>query len=124
MWGSLFQSVLSMSLTASVAILVVLAARLLLRRAPKIFSYALWAIVLFRLCCPVAVTSELSLFGWIEKPLSRLAAEMDLPAEVNGDADAVGTQTGMNSDAGATGTQTGANGKADAVGTQMVLEYK
>lgn len=130
MWGSLFQSVLSMSLTASVAILVVLAARLLLRRAPKIFSYALWAIVLFRLCCPVAVTSELSLFGWIEKPLSRLAAEMDLPTEVNGDADAVGTQigansnadvvgtqTGMNSDA-ASGTQIGANGKADAVGTQ------
>lgn len=41
--------VLNMSLTASVVILAVFAARLLLKRAPRIFSYALWAVVLFRL---------------------------------------------------------------------------
>lgn len=45
----LFPIVCNMSLTASVVILAVLAVRLLLRRAPKVFSYALWAVVLFRL---------------------------------------------------------------------------
>ena len=45
----LFPIVCNMSLTASVVILAVLAVRRLLRRAPKVFSYALWAVVLFRL---------------------------------------------------------------------------
>ena len=44
----LFPIVCNMSLTASVVILAVLAVRRLLRRAPKVFSYALWAVVLFR----------------------------------------------------------------------------
>ena len=48
----LFPIVCNMSLTASVVILAVLAVRLLLRRAPKVFSYALWAVVLFRLRYP------------------------------------------------------------------------
>ena len=41
--------ILNMSITASVIILFVLLARLALKKAPKIFSYALWAVVLFRL---------------------------------------------------------------------------
>lgn len=44
-----------MSITGSVAILAVLFLRLLLRRTPKIFSYALWIVVLFRFICPVAL---------------------------------------------------------------------
>ena len=48
----LWIEVLNMSLTGSVAIGAVLVFRLLLRRAPRIFSYALWAAVLFRLLCP------------------------------------------------------------------------
>ena len=46
----LFPIVCNMSLTASVVILAVLAVRLLLRRAPKVFSYALWAVVLAAYC--------------------------------------------------------------------------
>lgn len=56
----LFSQVLNMSLTASVVILCVMAARLLLKKAPKIFSYALWAVVLFRLLCPVSLTAPVS----------------------------------------------------------------
>lgn len=56
-----FVQVLNMSLTASVVILCVMAVRLLLKRAPKIFSYALWAVVLFRLLCPVSLSSPVSL---------------------------------------------------------------
>lgn len=59
--ASIFETVLNMSLTGSIVILVVCLARLLLKRAPKIYSYALWALVLFRLLCPVAISSELSL---------------------------------------------------------------
>ena len=52
-----------MSLTASVVVLVVLLARILLRRAPRWCSYALWSVVLFRLLCPVSVGSALSLLN-------------------------------------------------------------
>ena len=43
MLDSLFYSLLDMSLSASVVILVVLAARLALNRVPALFSYLLWA---------------------------------------------------------------------------------
>ncbi|MBQ8815161.1 MAG: hypothetical protein IJZ85_11790 [Lachnospiraceae bacterium] len=59
----LFSNVLNMSITGSIVILVVLLTRVMLKRAPKVFSYALWAVVLFRLLCPVTVMSPFSLFG-------------------------------------------------------------
>lgn len=49
----LFITVLNMSLGASVCIGAVMALRLLLKQAPKIFSYLLWVVVLIRLVCPV-----------------------------------------------------------------------
>ena len=60
MLDRLFMQVLDMSRVASIVILLVLLARLLLRRAPKVFSYALWAVVLFRLLCPVSIESPLT----------------------------------------------------------------
>lgn len=50
----LFLKILSMSLTASVVICVVLLLRLVLRRAPKVFSYVLWLAAAFRLLCPLS----------------------------------------------------------------------
>ncbi|MCC5908918.1 MAG: M56 family metallopeptidase [Clostridiaceae bacterium] len=50
-----------MSITASYVILFVLAARLLLKKAPKIFSYVLWLVVLFRLISPFSFDSIFSL---------------------------------------------------------------
>ncbi|MGM9607048.1 MAG: M56 family metallopeptidase [Oscillospiraceae bacterium] len=71
MWYyTLLPKVWNMSLTASVVILVVLLARLALKRAPKVFSYALWAVVLFRLLCPVSLSSGLSLFSVLDAPVS------------------------------------------------------
>ncbi len=58
---NLFFTVVGMSLTGSFVILFVLLARLALRKAPKIFSYALWAVVLFRLLCPFTRDSAFSL---------------------------------------------------------------
>ena len=63
-----FSAVLNMSITASIAILVILLARIMLKRAPKIFSYALWAVVLFRLLCPVSLTTGFSLMGLVQAP--------------------------------------------------------
>lgn len=60
--------ILNMSITASIIILFVLLARLALKKAPKIFSYALWAVVLFRLLCPVSVATDFSLLGLFDVP--------------------------------------------------------
>ncbi|WP_333861156.1 DUF5301 domain-containing protein, partial [Clostridium sp.] len=57
---NLFIDVLNMSLTASYVILFVLACRLLLKKVPKIFSYSLWTVVLFRLICPFSFSSAFS----------------------------------------------------------------
>ena len=62
--------VFNMSVTASAVIVFVLLARLLLKKAPKIFSYALWAVVLFRLLCPVSITSGFSLLGLFDAPVT------------------------------------------------------
>ena len=62
----LFSRILNMSMTGSIVILFVLAVRLLLKRTPKIFSYALWAVVLFRLLCPVSISAPVSLLGWLQ----------------------------------------------------------
>lgn len=53
--NTVFLRILNMSLTASFAIFFVLLARVLLKKAPKIFSYALWAVVLIRLLCPISL---------------------------------------------------------------------
>lgn len=67
-WYSIFPQILNMSLTTSIVILFVLAVRLFLKKAPKIISYALWGVVLFRLLCPVSVTTDISLFSFFNVP--------------------------------------------------------
>lgn len=59
----LFLQVLDLSIAASWVILAVMAARVLLRKAPKVYAYALWAAVGFRLVSSVSVSSLLSLFN-------------------------------------------------------------
>ena len=89
---NLLSAVLDMSRTASTVILAVLIARAVLKHAPKRFSYVLWAVVLFRLLCPLTVESP---FGLLpdkrvtltvpaaapeERPLETLPAESVSPA--------------------------------------------
>lgn len=59
--SELFLSTLKMSLTASYVIIVVILIRLLLKKAPKVISYALWGVVAFRLVVPVTFESVFSL---------------------------------------------------------------
>ena len=89
--AAIFSQILNMSMTGSVVILLVMLARLLLKGAPKIFSYALWSVVLFRLLCPVALTAPVSVLNAL-KPEVQEASESTsvvyyLPAEVSQDSD-------------------------------------
>lgn len=61
-----FSTLLSLSLTGSVVILAVALARLLLRKAPRVCSYVLWAVVAFRLICPISFSSQFSLLGLLD----------------------------------------------------------
>lgn len=66
MMESVFIEVLNMSLTASIMIAAVFLVRFLLKKSPRIYSYVLWGIVLFRLLCPISFESNLSLLGVLQ----------------------------------------------------------
>lgn len=59
--AELFSQILNMSLTGSVVIVAVILVRVCMRKLPKIFSYVLWSVVLFRLLCPVSISGPGSL---------------------------------------------------------------
>lgn len=61
-----FIEILNMSLTASVIIAAVFVARIFLKRVPRIYTYVLWGIVLFRLLCPVSFEMDMSLLGILQ----------------------------------------------------------
>ncbi len=55
-----FPDLLDLNVTASVVIVFVLCVRQFLKGAPKVFSYALWGIVLLRLLVPFSIQSPMS----------------------------------------------------------------
>ncbi|HWP79580.1 MAG TPA: M56 family metallopeptidase [Candidatus Acidoferrum sp.] len=81
---ALFLKVLSMSATATYVLLAVLVLRLMLRRAPKWLSYALWSLVLFRLVCPVSIPSAFSVFGRLGKAATADGALAHIPENLGG----------------------------------------
>ena len=94
--SNLFSQVLNMSMTGSVVILLVMLARLILKRAPKIYSYALWSVVLFRLLCPVAFTAPVSVLDVVEPEMKETSDNTSIvsyiPATVNTQADFIMVQ--------------------------------
>ena len=77
--NSIFITILNMSLTAGFAAVFVMLARLPLKKAPKIFSYALWAVVLFRMLCPVSFDSIISILPANPEPIPRDIATQTIP---------------------------------------------
>lgn len=57
----MFTDVLQMSIIASVAIVILLLLRPFMKYFPRVLSYLLWGIVLFRLLCPVSFQSPISI---------------------------------------------------------------
>jgi len=66
MLDTLFLQIFDMTKVASLVILIVLLVRLCLKRAPKVISYVLWVVVLFRLLCPVSIEAPISLIPQTE----------------------------------------------------------
>lgn len=79
MLTTMFSEILRMSFTASFAIAFVLLVRLFLKKVPKIFSYALWSVVLFRLICPFSFVSARSLLPANVAPLPQNIAHRKMP---------------------------------------------
>ena len=66
---TLFLTILNMSLTGAFVITVICLARQLLKKAPKVISFALWAVAGFRLVFPVSIESFLSLMPFYSSPI-------------------------------------------------------
>lgn len=64
---ALFLSMLDRSISGSLVVLAVLLLRLVLKKAPKWLHCTLWALVAFRLVCPVSIESSVSLMPEREK---------------------------------------------------------
>ena len=76
---TLFPAVFNMSITASVAVVAIIVFRLFFymfkisfKKIPSVIFYAMWAVVLFRLLCPVSITSPLSYFSRFESPVEHI----------------------------------------------------
>lgn len=79
-------------------ILAVLMLRLLLIRVPRIFSYGLWAVVLFRLLCPISFESGFSLLGVLHAPTAETGV-VNYISDAAGNTETFGTTlTQMNPD--------------------------
>ncbi len=70
MFENLLLQVLNMSFIGGVVILFILMARIILHKAPKIFSYSLWAVALLRLIIPFSFESILSIIPVNPGPVS------------------------------------------------------
>ncbi|MEA4846837.1 MAG: M56 family metallopeptidase [Clostridiaceae bacterium] len=78
----LFLRILNMSITATYVLIAVIVLRLILKRTPKWISYALWSLVLFRLVCPVSISSAFSIFGRLGKTASTGRGIEYIPANI------------------------------------------
>lgn len=101
---ALFQAVLVMSLTAAVTALAVMAIRAVMGalRVPRAIVFLLWAVVLFRMMCPVSFSSSWSLLSLFPAAEEQAA---DLPGGDMGGGQAVwnGPQEPGNYQTGASG---------------------
>ena len=82
MTEQLFIRILNMSLTGSIVILAVMVMRILLRKMPRIFSYCLWLVVLFRLLCPVSFTAVFSPLTALQTPPTQQGRMEYIPEDI------------------------------------------
>lgn len=77
--NKLFLAILNMSLTASYVIIGIMLVRLLLKKAPKVISYALWAVAGFRLMVPFSFQSAFSLIPFKASPIPQDISAQAVP---------------------------------------------
>jgi len=84
MFEAIFIEVLNLSYIGSIVILAVLMARLLLKKAPKRYTYILWSVVLLRLLLPFSFASALSLLPVNPKPIPTDLSVAETPQIITG----------------------------------------
>ncbi len=62
--ANVFNTIIEMNVKAAVVILFILLIRVLIKNAPKRFSYMLWAVAGFRLCIPYSFKTIFSVFSF------------------------------------------------------------
>lgn len=77
--NDIFESILSVSFSGSILILVVIAARLLLRKAPRSTICLLWVMVGLRLLLPFRIESNFSLQPEVPPLVSQAGERLDTP---------------------------------------------
>jgi len=87
----LFLEILNLTLSGNIAVIIVITARLIIKKFPKIFSYMLWIIPAFRFICPFSFQSIFSLFPTEPEPviltnntayLSHISYDIQLPENI------------------------------------------
>ncbi len=72
-----YLTVLNMSITAGIAALIIMILRASLGKVlPRTFSYAMWAIVLYRMVCPVSFSSIFSMLGGLKPGLDTYTSSL------------------------------------------------
>jgi len=74
----LFSQILNMSLTGSIVIILIICVRFALKRFPKIYSYVLWSVVLFRLLCPVSFSASVSVLEVLKPQVVEISSETSM----------------------------------------------
>jgi len=77
--SALFIKILNMSLIASVVAVGVMLVRIPLKKAPKLFSYLLWGLVLFKLVCPLTIESVRALIPVKSEPIPQTIVTAQTP---------------------------------------------
>lgn len=71
MLTDIFLQILNMSFTGSIVILILLLARVFLKKVPRTYLYVLWSVAFFRLLCPFSIESALSLLPVNPQPVTQ-----------------------------------------------------
>lgn len=79
MLEELFLQIVNKSFVAGIVILIILAARVPLKKAPRKFAYLLWAVALFRLAVPFSFESAMSLLPVNPAPVSGALLKASVP---------------------------------------------
>lgn len=87
MLKNIFVYLLHNSIAVCVVILTVFAVRLFLRRAPKKYSYILWAIVGIYLLCPICLSSPISIYSLLNNVSDTFLEHHSLPLNAKNFAD-------------------------------------
>lgn len=93
----MFTAILNMSITASYVAIGVMLVRGFLRKAPKLFSYVLWAAVLFRLVCPLSFSTGFSVLGLLNVDSQNQAGVLEYVPQDIGFMQTPAVQSGISS---------------------------